>query len=285
MKYDVEDISEYCAPNTSFTDEMIHISDQVSLRLITFIPAKPPNQTPILFVPGWISVIAGWKQVLLEMTAENTVYYVETREKKTSLVGPNEKMDVETIGKDIVAIVDHLQLVENRYILFGSSLGGTTILDGYRFLQQKPKCMVLIGPNAVIRVPLFGRIGVRCIYPALYEFVKPFVKWYLRHFRLDVETDPAQYAKYCRALDMADPVKLKKALNPLSKYKVWNILSDIERPVLIFNAAKDVMHEPQNLEKMASILPNATIIDLQTNHNTHSADMVREMYKYISKLG
>ena len=101
---------------------------------------------------------------------------------------------------------------------------------------------------------------------------------------MDVESDYTQYEKYCNNLDAADPWKLKKGALSLSKYQVWDLLKDIEIPTLIVGASKDVLHEPEYLQRMVSMMKNATFLDLETNKQTHSEIVVKEMRKYVAEL-
>ena len=283
-KFIKESFSSYCADGAKYKTEFIDISENVSLRLITFSPAKPSNKPPIVFVPGWVSQISGWLQVLLEMTRDYTVYYIETREKISSVVKNDAEYTIEEMGKDVINVLEQIQLIDKKYYLFGSSLGGTIILDLWRFLEKKPLSLVLVGPNAEFRVPISWHYIVTVFYPPLYNWLKPSVKWYLRTFRMNIESDVAQYEKYSEALDSADPWKLKKALLSVEKYKVWNLLNNISTPTLIFTASKDKLHEPENLQRMAKTMQNATIVDMETNSGTHSREMIYEMNSYLSKL-
>ena len=283
-KFIKESFSSYCAEGAKYKTEFIDVSENVSLRLITFSPAKPSNNPPIVFVPGWVSQISGWLQVLLEMTREYTVYYIETREKISSMVNGNVEYSIEEMGKDVIKVIEHIELADKKYYLFGSSLGGTIILDLWRFLESKPLSLILVGPNAEFRVPKSWHYIVSAFYPPLYNLLKPSVKWYLRTFRMNIKSDFAQYEKYSEALDSADPWKLKKALLSVEKYKVWDLLSNINTPTLIFSASKDKLHEPENLQRMAKTMQNATIFDMETNSGTHSREMVYEMNKYLSQL-
>ncbi len=279
-----DNLADYCAPGTKFTEQIISVSDNVSLRVITFSPAKPTNQPTILFIPGWISLMKGWKIVLKEMTKDFNIIYAETREKITSQVTGKAEFSVEAIAEDIIKLVEIYKLEKDKYIIFGSSLGGTSILESYQELQPKPLCFALLGPNAEYRTPWWGKIIISIIWPQLYNILRPFIKWYLRKFRLDIESDRAQYDKYCNALDAADPKKLKPAAKALSTYKVWDILKDIELPVLIIGATKDLLHEPQNLIQMDKMLPNSVFLDMETNTYAHGPEMVEELRKYISSI-
>jgi len=278
------DLSEFCADGARYSETMIPVSDHVSLRVITFTPPHETGYPAIVFVAGWISLIIGWQEVLQEMTRDFTVYYVETREKKSAEVTGKASYDVDTIGNDIIAAVKSLGLQKDQYLLFGSSLGGTVILDCVNRMKVKPKCLVLVVPNAEFRVPKIWKVIIWLFYPGVYILLKPFVKWYLKYFRLNVKADYKQYRKYCRSLDAADPWKLKKAAMAFSTYQVWPVLKDIQIPTLLIGASKDTLHEPENLENMVKMLPNSTFVDMDTNKKTHTAAMVDEIRKYIKNI-
>jgi len=280
----MDELKLYCAPRTGIKEEMIPVADNVSLRVISFTPAEDRKNPPVIFVAGWITLISAWKHVLMEMTKDFPVYYIETREKISSRVEGKVEYGVENIGKDIVTLISHFDLKEKQYILFGSSLGASAILNCCRFLDRDPLCLVLIGPNAVFRVPRFGKVIIRFFPPRLFLIIKPIVKWYLKTFRLDIKSDYEQYEKYCTNIDAADPWKLKKAIMKLWNWEGWDLLPAIEYPTLIAGASKDSLHEPENLKKMVSMLKNATYVDLETNKGTHSKEMVEQMRKYIGNL-
>ena len=280
----MEPLYEFCNPGTEYREEMVSVSPTVSLRVVTFSPPEPNGNPPIVFVPGWITQMISWQEVLRELTKDFTVYYIETREKISSQVKGKVAYSVEALAKDIAAFISYHRLKKKEYILFGSSLGATAILDAYRFIRESPLCLILIGPNAVFRVPKFGMVIIHAFYPGFYLFIKPFIKWYLKTFRLNTDADYAQYQKYCQNLDAADPWKLKRAARAFSKYEVWDLLDKIDYSTLIVGASKDTLHEPKNLEKMVSMMQNATYLDLETNKITHSKRMVIEMRKYIAQL-
>lgn len=279
-----DNLAEYCASGTKYSEEMVNVSDNVALRVIEFTPAKKTNNPTVLFIPGWISLMKGWQIVLKEMTKDFNIIYAETREKITSKVSNTKDFSVEAIADDIIKLIEIFKLKENEFIIFGSSLGGTAILETFQNLKVRPLCFALLGPNAEYRMPVWGRFIIRIFWVRLYPGFKQFVKWYLRHFRLDIEHDLAQYEKYANALDAADPRKLKPGALALAKYKVWDILGDIDLPVLIIGATKDLLHEPENLIKMDKMLPNSTWLDMETNTFAHGAEMVVELRKYIASL-
>jgi pimeloyl-ACP methyl ester carboxylesterase len=280
----MEDLSQYCALGATFQEQRIAVTENISLRVISFSPANDLHNPSIIFVAGWITLISAWKKVLQEMTKDFTVYYVETREKISSRVKGKAEYGVEDIGQDIVTLISHFDLKDNQFILFGSSLGASAILDCCRFLNRNPFCLVLIGPNAVFRVPRSGKVIIHFFPPRLYLIIKPIVKWYLKTFRLDIKSDYEQYKKYCSNIDAADPWKLKKAVMKLWNWQAWDLLPAIKYPTLIVGASKDSLHEPENLKTMISMMSNAIYVDLETNKGTHSENVVEEMRKYIINL-
>lgn len=283
MAFTENDLSAFCAPGTNVNDEMISVAENVSLRLITFTPKTETTYPPIVFIPGWISMIAGWKEVLLEMTKDFKIHYLETREKISSQVNGTNDFSVEAIGRDISSLIKILKLRSNDFILLGSSLGATSIMDCVINLEVDPKCLVLIGPNAEFRVPRSNVPLIKLFYPPLYNFFKPYVKWYLRNFRLNLDHDREQYEKYSNVLDFADPWKLKKAALAVRNYSVWNLLDKIELACLVIGASKDKLHEPENLQRISSSLKNSTFVDMDTNKRTHSKEVVFVIREYLNE--
>lgn len=278
------ELSDCIHSKATYEIKMIAVTENVSLRVIQLSPALDRGQPPILFIAGWISLISAWKEVLKELTKDHTVYYVETREKISSQIQGKAEYSVEAIGRDIVKLTSRLNLSDRKYILFGSSLGATAILDCSCSLAIRPLCLVLIGPNARFRVPKMGMAIIRIFPPRFYLLLKPVIKWYLKTFRLNIESDYPQYKKYCCSLDVADPWKLKKAALAFSKYSVWDKLETMDYPTLIVAASKDVLHEPANIYRMVQTMKNATYLDMETNKRTHSEKMVRKMRKYIADI-
>lgn len=280
----MEPLLEYCAPGATSREEYFSIAGHIQLRIIRFLPPVKKNHPTVLFVPGWITLIEAWKSVLRAMSAEFPILYVETREKISSRVKGKIGYGIQAIGSDLVEIITRAGLKSNQYLLFGSSLGATVILDCNRTLPFPPLGQILVAPNAVFRVPGWGMIIIRIFYPGFYSVIKPVVKWYLKNFRLDVNADPAQYEKYCRNLDAADPWKLKKAVLEFARYEVWDNLPNIKLPTLIVSASRDKLHEPENIQKMLAMMPNAHFVDLGTNQNTHSERVVEEIFKFLVQL-
>jgi pimeloyl-ACP methyl ester carboxylesterase len=280
----MQEFSQYCAEGTIVQEQMEQITEGIELRVISFTPSVIHSNPVIIFVAGWITQIDAWKSVLQEMTKDFTVLYVETREKISSRMDSNAEYSIEAIGNDIVRLIEQRSFPSNRYVLIGSSLGATVIVECFHALTKRPAALVLISPNAVFRVPMIWKMIIALFYPPFYVVIKPFVKWYLKHFRLNVKVDEAQYKKYSDALDAADPWKLKKAVIALEQYSIWHRLEALQCPVLLIGALKDLIHEPDHFQTIASLMPQVSVIDLETNAITHSPVVVVEIRNYLKKI-
>lgn len=280
----MNDLTEFCSPETICSTRQIEVNENVTLHVITFSPVNTTGNPEIVFVPGWISLMSGWKNALIEMSRDFTIHYVETREKKSSTVKGKVSYEVEDFARDVAAVIDTFGLKDREYILGGSSLGATAIVESYHFLNTQPLCLVLIGVNAVFYAPKFWVSFVRIFPPRLYLVFKPILKWYLRTFRLDIQNDYAQYEKYCRNIESADPWRLKKSALAFVCYSIWNRLQDIDIPTLLFGASKDELHNRENILRINELLPGSTYVDLETNSNTHNELMVIEMRKFLTKI-
>jgi len=277
-------LKDCCTPGCTIREERILLSNGVTLTLITFMPSRKSELPAVVFVAGWVSRIEGWQDVLRDMTRDFPVYYIETREKHSSSVPRGAKFDVYSIGEDIVQVIDQLQLKENQYLLFGSSLGATVIMDCFSRLPVKPLSLVLVAPNAEFHIPLIWKVIITLFYPPLYFLLKPWIKWHLKIFRLNVKKDQAQYEKYCRTLDGADPGKLKLAARAFSKYQIWEVLHVIDVPVLLIGGSHDRLHEPENLKRMTEMLSRVSYIDLETNTRTHSPEVIQVMKQFLHEF-
>jgi len=148
--------SQYTDNSTAVKEYMLEVSDGVSLKIIDFTPRNAPQGKPvIIFVAGWISLISGWEGVLKVLTAKYRVLYLESREKQSSIVPDVKKVSfsMERLKLDIGEIVNKVIQPSEKFILAGSSLGASAILEYCGSEKRKPLSAVLIGPNTELRFP------------------------------------------------------------------------------------------------------------------------------------
>ena len=277
------EFSNYAENNTKISTDFVSASDGVCLLTIRFQPKIQSAFPPVIFLPGWGSLIDSWQVVLKKMTENFEVYYVETREKSSSQQPKEKPLTIDSLGDDLPYILKHYNLSEREYLLFGSSLGATVILDSISKNKVNPCAAILVGPNAEFNAPKYWVWLTWITPPFFFYLIKPLVKWYMKKKYLDMQSDPLQYDKYCRSLDAANPSRLRRSALNFSKYKIWNKLNKINNKVLIFTGSKDKMHGYDQTLKISQQLKNCEIIDMETNAQTHSEDMVNKLYYYLNR--
>ena len=280
------DYSEYTEKSTTVNEYILEVSDGVSLTIIDFTPANISEDKPvILFVAGWISLISGWKGVLKALTAEYRVLYLETREKISSLIPDVKKVSfsMQRFQLDIDEFIKKTVPPSGKFILAGSSLGASAILEYCGTEGRKPLSAILVGPNAELHFPTLLTSMVPAIHPSMYFLIKPVIKWYLRNFRLDKKNSKEQVEKYENTLDCADPYKLKPSALALRKYSLWDRIKNIAVPCLIMGARTDTLHGTENIKKLIEIMPYSSYIEFESNMETHSEKAGHAIMEYIKR--
>jgi len=280
------DYSQYTESSTDVKEYMQEVSDGISLKIIDFIPKKvSPDKPVIVFVAGWISLISGWKGVLKVLTSEYRVLYLESREKQSSIV-PNVKkvkFSIERLKLDISEVISKIITPSGKFILAGSSLGASAILEYCGSEKREPLSAVLIGPNTEFRFPRILGALLPVMPPSLYVLIKPVVKWYLRNFRLDKKNSMEQIEKYEKTLDCADPYKLKANALAIKNYAIWDRINSITVPCLILGATTDTLHGTENIKHLLNIMPYASYIEFESNMDTHSEKAGHAIVDYIQR--
>lgn len=277
--------SECTVSGVEIKEEFIRVSDGVVLKVIDFQP--PENNGPVLiFVAGWISLISGWREVLMELTPQFRTLYVETREKISAQLPEGSGLDfsVTRMALDLDEIVETLVPSGKKFAFAGSSLGSTIVLDHLSRNVRQPCMALLVGPVPKFRFPAWGMLLIRCCPPALYLLIKPIIKWYLKYIRVDRKKEPAQVEKYHGALDAAEPARLKANALRLAEYSLWEKLPQIQVPVVVIGAKSDSLHGLETLEKIVELTPNAVLAVLDSNKDAHSEKAGRLMVERLNNF-
>jgi pimeloyl-ACP methyl ester carboxylesterase len=278
------DYSQYTENSATVKEYMLGVSDGVSLQIIDFTPPNISREKPvIIFVAGWISLISGWKEMLKVLCAEYRIIYLESREKQSSKVPDIKKVSfsMHRLALDLGEIIQQVIPPDGKFILAGSSLGATAILEYCGSDKRKPLSAILIGPNTEFRFPRLLGLIILPLHPSLYFSIKPVIKWYLRNFRLDKKRSPEQIEKYENTLDCADPYKLKVNALALRNYALSERVNRLTVPCLILGATSDMLHDTGNIRQLVKIIPDAEYIELASNMETHSEIAGQIIAKYI----
>jgi len=275
------DYLPFCHTGTSFKVEYVPFPSGVEHMTIIFTPSEPSDKPPIVFIPGLVSIIENLRETLVELTRDHTVIFIETREKNSSRINDARRFTVEDIVSDIVHYADRAFLPGSAYVLAGYSLGATVVAEAFCRLTTKPESVIMIEPNGSFPFNRWLLMLAR-IAKYVYKPVKPFLKWYLRTFIINLKHDEEMYLINCRNLDAAEPVRLGRAVRDLSKYHIGSCPEKINVPALVVVASKDRFHNQDEGNNLAKRVPGVVYLDLLDNKRTHSTEMGRIIRDFIS---
>lgn len=278
-KYDTFSQAEY---EKYAVKSYLEMSDGSKLKILRTHAKENISNGHTLFVdPAFGSIILGWDEFLVEAMKDFDIVYFESREKGSSKLVKKAKMDMEAYSKDIKEIIRQLELEEDKLIAFASSSSVPIIAHTIAYNTLQPKLTVFVGPILKIPIPAYMRWMV-LILPAF--FVSMVRKLAFIWIKRKKSESPEQAAKYIRVGNEADPKKWKKGLKYFVTATYEKIYPKIDTKVLVIDESEDNMHETEITREIASLIPNAELVDLKTNKNTHSKPIVDKIREFIKML-
>ena len=145
------------------------------------------------------------------------------------------------------------------------------------------RCAFLVGPNSEFSAHPFMKT-LLYLPDFSYHFLKYFVLWYLRTFRVDAKKEPEQMDRYKITIKTAHPRRIKMSVKAAMKYKLWPDLETVQIPTALAYAPTDTLHSRDNIKKIAQTLPNGQIITCPTNKYMHSVDLLKDIEDFIQNI-
>jgi hypothetical protein len=96
--------------------------------------------------------------------------------------------------------------------------------------------------------------------------------------------DYEMYRINCRALDAADPYRLRETVLAISSYEIWDRLGSVKAPALIVSASKDTFHRHGDILRIVAMIEKSTPCDLEKHDRIHSPEMVERLRAYVGRL-
>ena len=276
-------LEDFAHLGASIVIETAQVDGDVSIRLIRFTPSNSEERLPFVVVGGLSTVVESFKGVLKGLSATHPVVYVETREKPSSHVKGNADFGPDGFAADVRAAVKACGYGPGGYALVGYSLGATAIMQGFAGISSKPLCVVLAEPVPEFRVPFWAPYLARVAVP-VFPAVRAFAKWYLKTFRIDAKGDEEIVRIVERALDSADPVKLRNTVLAMAGRSTWKTLPGMDGPVLVVATSKDTLHVHADISRMGELLPDCEVIDMEDNTRSHSEEMAHVLIDYVERV-
>jgi pimeloyl-ACP methyl ester carboxylesterase len=283
----------FCASLATTNQQYLTTTDGVSLNVITFTPPGEKvlnagksssgvsnRDLPIVFLPGLASVIDNFRETLKALTESHIVYYIETREKSSSRITGKVGYSISEIAGDLPVVIEKLGLAAGGYIICGYSLGAAVAVSAFRLIGNKPSSMILIEPSATFLWPGWllplARYG-----KGAYPLIKPFIKWYMKRFRINCEEDYEMYEINARILDQADHRKLAATVIAVADFEIWEELKSVDSPTLVIGVSDDKFHSHDEASKIAAGIPDSSYYDIRTNRRSHSAEVAKIVDSFL----
>ena len=257
--------------------DYLTMSDGTELRHLYYHPDNPRGR--ILMYPGMNTLVLSWIDILNGLYEENfQIDYVESREKHTSKLDKKLKITKERMLLDCVESIKTLELDKSEYTAIGSSLGSTTLIHLLSEKTIEPKNVILVGPAVVLKVPMIFRFLLPVTNTWTYNNIakKIMQKVIIRKYTNE-KADPKQKKKYWLALELAEPIRLKKTL------KAWNgntINGDLNKidgtktKCYVIGATEDRLHDVSETKGITEQIQHAEYIDLKTNSAAHEQPLI-----------
>lgn len=284
VKHKIDGLFIELNSSINFDTYYVKTDSFVSLRVLHFKSPYSISKPPIIFIAGWISTIYSWRHFIPYITLDYEFIYIETREKKSSLLSSKDvSFKMEEYVNDIKKVILDLKLKDNSYYLAGSSLGATSILLGTSQNLLKPKGVYAILPNRRFKVPLL--IFLNKIVPERYlKHLKVFYKNLILKFRLG-KLDKSQIDKFNYALENADLKKLKKSVVDFDPFYLSDDnLVNIRVPTMIIGASKDKMHNQNEILEIYSLIDDSTFEDTLTSSKSRVSNTAKSLSAFINSI-
>lgn len=261
--------------------EFVPLSDGSQIRtLYTEAPEETSNNFTIVLVAGWVSIVLGWDDLLMEAKEFFDILYVESREKATSVVPKKGKFDLDRYALDIKEAIEYHQLNEKETIILSTSFGAVLVALMLKNSEINPYLSILVGPIEQIVLPLAMKLALLILPSWMFNLIKPVGYWWVRKYKTE---DEYQAARYIRAISDSDPRKWKNTIRHVAFVKFWDYYEGLENNILVIDESEDPLHDTETTIKIASLMPNSRLIDIKTNRAAHSSPMIEIMRKEIKR--
>ena len=273
-------------PACAIDDRLVEGADGFSIRVISFTPNDGVGQDrpPILFIPGWTSVIEGWTPLLAAWSEQRVIHYIETREKNTA-IAPKRRLRPDDFSidchiADFASVCSALGVDMASADWFASSLGSSAVLEGLKDERLSARSVFAIAPNAAFKFPLWAAPLTWMpwwLYPPIIRGIAlPYLRWKLR--------EEGQRTRYTRTLRNADVFRLKRSVQANKRFVIWPNIERITAPIAIAMATSDTLHAGDAAVEIAAAIPNATLIEVPSNQYTHEPEVIADHDAWANAL-
>lgn len=223
------------------------------------MPAVGTRPQPLVFLPGWGAVLAGFEAVLDAIDPDVEIYYLETREKGSSRMQRGAGFSMEQTAADLGDAAAALGLEEHGYVLMGSSFGASVaaeaLADGV-LAGRLPAATVLFEPMSELWLPRGLLAASRFAPLSLVALLKPLLKR-LVLAGMGAET---QRRRAALVIDGADLRKWRRAAVAMREWSLLALAPRITEPVVVVRTTGDRFHDASVFPRIVDALPQGELL-------------------------
>tara|TARA_Y100001970_G_scaffold252974_1_gene327249 strand:- start:7703 stop:8557 length:855 start_codon:yes stop_codon:yes gene_type:complete len=266
-------------------EHWIEVESGVSIRVLVWNAEEAgPDSGTVVMVPGWGSLFEGWRPLVTEWVKSRHLIYIETREKASSKFNRRISKDdfsIERHSKDIVAVLEALDVDQGNIDWYSSSLGSTLLIDAFEKGDLDGRSSVLLAPNPDFRFPLWSRMIIYSPLPMVaFRKMVGFVAWVVNRRT----KEEGQKVRYRRALLAQDVPRMLFSARWNLGYRLPEDLSNIDVPCAVMTATSDTLHDFGKVEKIADSIPNCKMISVPSNQYAHEPLVLSEIGAFQSSI-
>ena len=266
-------------------EHWIEVESGVSIRVLVWNAEEAgPDSGTVVMVPGWGSLFEGWRPLVTEWVKSRHLIYIETREKASSKFNRRISKDdfsIERHSKDIVAVLEALDVDQGNIDWYSSSLGSTLLIDAFEKGDLDGRSSVLLAPNPDFRFPLWSRIIIYSPFPMVaFRKMVGFVAWVVNRRT----KEEGQKVRYRRALLAQDVPRMLFSARWNLGYRLPEDLSNIDVPCAVMTATSDTLHDFGKVERIAGSIPNCKMISVPSNQYAHEPGVLSEIGDFQSSI-
>jgi esterase len=235
-----------------------------------------PGRTPVLILHGLSFISYDWIEPATLIGRDREVVAIDMRGFGESTWSPRRDYKLETLSNDVVNVLDGLRW--GRAVLMGHSFGGRIALATAGWKPERVAGLICVdfAPDLAPagRRHVAERIGGQ---PDMFASIEDAMTYHhelpsdaARHARWEVflkKTDKGYVLR--RDLHFRD--NFKRALEtgksaPVPEF-LWPMLAEMKIPTLVIRADESDMFAPETLEKVRTLNPRLTAIELAGSHD------------------
>ena len=219
---------------------------------------------PVVVIPGWGATFEGFQEVFSILRDIPELYVIETREKNSSRLEKNARMDMSQQARDLDRAIEYLELKDQDFILFGSCWGASILLQGLIDKSLTAPTIVAMDPMHRLWYPKWV---LKYVSPYLPVFILNLIKPIMKASALRGMNEKVQRQRAVDFIDKGDIGKWKKVAEAVTEFELFGNMSQVNEEVFVFNGTHDKIHDQKNYPKIARELPRGRFLSMETDES------------------